>query len=476
MAQLHNLDAAQLSAAYRKLELSPVEVTTAVLEHIERWEPKLNAMYLVHRERALEQAKGAEARWRNAAPLSPIDGVPITIKENIFTAGDPAPIGSAAADLTPKSADAPSAARSREAGTVLLGKTTMPDFGMLSAGLSSFHGRTRNPWNLERNTSGSSSGAGAAGAAGYGPLHIGTDIGGSVRLPATHCGLFALKPSLGRIPVWPPFMGRVAGPMTRTVLDSAMLLQELARPDTRDFMSLPYQPVNYAALLDQMLPGQGAGSAQSLRGMRIGLMLEAGVGMAVDPQVRAASQAAAQALEREGAVIEPCAPFMTDAMLEGMARFFEARAFGDVNQMSAEQKSRLLPFILEWATHRAASFSGNDVMQGYMQVMAMREAAVQAIGQFDFVISPTSPIPAYAGDQHAPGDDPRHAFPHIGFTLPYNMSEQPASSVQWSFTDNGLPIGVQVIGQRFDDLGVMQLSRVLEVLRPAQLPWPELNA
>src|SRR5881394_4503200 len=145
--------------------------------------------------------------------------------------------------------DAPAAARVREAGCVILGKTTMPDFGMLSSGLSSIHGITRNPWNTARNTSGSSSGAGAAAAAGYAPLHVGTDIGGSVRLPATHCGIFALKPSLGRVPIYPPYIGRIVGPMTRSVGDAALLMNVIARPDARDFMSLPPADTDFASLL-----------------------------------------------------------------------------------------------------------------------------------------------------------------------------------------------------------------------------------
>jgi Asp-tRNA(Asn)/Glu-tRNA(Gln) amidotransferase A subunit family amidase len=471
MTTLHALSAAEMVAGFRKQVLSPVEVTQAVLQRIEACEPKLNAMYLVFRDQALEAAKGAEARWRNGAPLSAIDGVPITIKENIVSNGDPAPIGSAAADLTPKAYDAPPVARCREAGLVIVGKTTMPDFGMLSSGMSSFHGLTRNPWNLQRNPSGSSSGAGAAGAACYGPLHIGTDIGGSVRLPATHCGLFALKPSLGRIPIHPPFMGRVAGPMTRSVGDSALLMTELTRPDVRDYMSLPYEAIPYPQQLDALLQGQ---TRKKLKGLRVGLMLEAGSGMAVHPEVQAAVKAAAQALEKQGVVIEPCPGITTPTMLDGMAQFFEARAYADVAAMPAEHQAKLLPFIHRWATHRAAKLSAREVMLAYAQVMAMREAAISTVAKFDFVISPTSPIPAYEAEFCAPGNNPEQAFPHISFTLPFNMSEQPASSVQWDFTSDGLPLGVQVIGQRFDDLGVLQLSRVLETLRPAQRPWPEL--
>ncbi len=238
---LSQLSATQLSAGFAKGEFSPVEVAHSAFEQMQAWEPKINAMYLIHRESALASAALSENRWREGKPLSPIDGVPVTIKENIYTQGDPAPIGCAANPLTPKEADAPPSARVREAGCVILGKTTMPDFGMLSSGNSSIHGITRNPWRLDRNTSGSSSGAAAAVVAGYGPLHIGTDIGGSVRLPATHGGFFALKPSLGRIPIAPPYLGRVAGPMTRSVRDSALLMEVLSRPDIRDHMSLPYR-------------------------------------------------------------------------------------------------------------------------------------------------------------------------------------------------------------------------------------------
>src|SRR5262245_10795828 len=195
-----------LSAAYASGKLSPVEVTRACLARIDAWEPRLNAMFRLDRDGALAHARAAEARWRSGTPHSPLDGVPITIKENIYTRGDPAPIGTRANEGLPvASEDAPAAARVREAGCVILGKTTMPDYGMLSSGLSSIHGVTRNPWRLSRNPSGSSSGAGAAAAAGYAPLHLGTDIGGSVRLPATHCGIFALKPSLGRVPGYPPY-------------------------------------------------------------------------------------------------------------------------------------------------------------------------------------------------------------------------------------------------------------------------------
>src|SRR5262249_9772951 len=250
-------------------------------------------MYIIDSEGALEQAAASEKRWRESKPLSPLDGVPITIKDIIATKGDPLPIGTAAADFTPAAEDQPPAARVREAGCVILGKTTMPDFGMLASGVSSLHGTTRNPWNTERNTSGSSSGAGASIAAGYSPLALGTDIGGSVRLPAAYNGIFALKPSLGRVPIYPPYLGRVTGPMTRTVADAAMLMTALTSPDARDFMALPYDTRDWTAAL-----------AGEVRGKKLGLLIEIGAGTKPQSSVRRAIETAAKTFEDAGAIIE----------------------------------------------------------------------------------------------------------------------------------------------------------------------------
>ncbi len=463
MAELRSFSAAQVAAQYAAGALSPVDVARACLERIAACEPRLNAMYRVDRDGALAAARAAEARWRERRPLSPLDGVPVTIKENIYTKGDPAPIGTAANhDAAPQPADAPPAARLREAGCVILGKTTMPDFGMLSSGLSSLHGITRNPWNTARNTSGSSSGAGAAAAAGYAPLHLGTDIGGSVRLPATHCGIFALKPSLGRVPVYPPYIGRVTGPMTRDVESAALLMNLLSKPDARDHMSLPAEARDYADI-----------HGLKAKGLRVGFLPEMKIGYKPHPEVAAAAAAAAKALAAEGAAVEEIPSFLTEPLMDGMSRFFEARSNLDFSLMPPERRAKVLPFIAEWSTWRADAFSGKDVMAAYGAYVALRETTVRATQPYDFVLSPTSPILPYEAELPAPGNDPRNAFPHICFTLPYNMSEQPAASVNWTFSRDRLPIGVQVIGRRFDDLGVLRLARLLEQLRPAQLPWPE---
>ena len=461
MNALHDLSATALLAAYRSKELSPLEVTRAVLDHIHAWEPHLQATYALDGAAALAQAEASQARWLKGAPQGALDGVPTMIKENIATEGVPMPLGSGATVLVPVPRDAPPAARLREAGAVILGKTTMPDYGMLSSGLSSFHPLTRNPWDLTKGPGGSSAGAGAGGAAGYGPLHLGTDIGGSVRLPAGWCGIFALKPSLGRVPIDPPFAGRVAGPMTRTVADAALMMSVLSQPDARDAMSLPYQEIDWS----QPMFG--------VKGLTIGLHLDAGWGLPVDAEVRSAVEAAAKAFEAAGATVVPIPGFMTRAMAEGMNDFWRTRCWLDISTFSDERRAKVLPFIVEWA-RGGAGLSGERVFKGYSQMAAMRDAAVAACAPFDFVLSPTAPMTAFAAELPCPTNDPALPFEHIAFTLPYNMSEQPAASINCGYSAAGLPIGLQIIGKRHDDLGVLQLARAWEQMRPAQRPWPAL--
>src|ERR1700675_2213609 len=293
VTSLHDLSAVDLLAGFRAKQFSPSEVLEDVLAHVAEWEPHIKALYAFDPDGARTVAKASTERWHKGEPIGPLDGVPTTIKENIATLGVPVPLGAATTKLVPAAADAPPAARLREAGAVIFSKTTMPDYGMLSSGLSSFHPLTRNPWDLGKNPGGSSSGAGAAGAAGYGPLHLGTDIGGSVRLPACWNGLVALKPSLGRVPVDPPYVGRVAGPMTRTVDDAALMMSVLSRPDRRDGMSLPAHEINWKAL------------DKSPRKLRIGLMLDAGTGQPLEKEVREVAVKAAKAFESAGGVPPP---------------------------------------------------------------------------------------------------------------------------------------------------------------------------
>jgi Asp-tRNA(Asn)/Glu-tRNA(Gln) amidotransferase A subunit family amidase len=460
MSALHELSAAELSRLYATGAASPVEVTQAVIAHIARWEPRLCALYAYDPDSALQQARESEARWRAGQARSPIDGVPLTLKENIATKGVPLPAGTAATVLTPAAEDAPPAARMREAGCVLLGKTTMPDYGMLTSGLSSFHHLSRNPWNLALNPGGSSAGAAAAAAAGYGPLHVGTDIGGSIRLPAGLCGLFGLKPSLGRIPIKPPYAGRVAGPMTRTVTDAALMMRPLTKPDWRDTTSLPAHQIDWDDLHIEV------------RGLRIGLQMEAGWGLPADADTRAAVEAAARAFEAAGAIVEPLGPFSTRAMADGMDRFWRMRSYLDMSALPPERQARVLPYIRDWVA-TGASLSAAEVFQGYSQMAALRDAAVAACQPFDFVLSPVNPVASYPADWASPINDPARPFEHIPFTLPYNMSEQPAASIDCGVTANGQPIGLQIVGQRHDDIGVMRMARAWEQMRPTPRPWPQ---
>jgi aspartyl-tRNA(Asn)/glutamyl-tRNA(Gln) amidotransferase subunit A len=465
MTKIHNLTAHALASAYRARALSPVEVAQAALARVAAWEPKINAMYIIDAEGALAGAQASEARWQAGAPLSELDGVPVTIKDNIAVKGFATPVGTAAGDLVPSPVDAPPSARVREAGCVIIGKTTMPDYGMLVSGVSSLHGITRNPWNLTRNPGGSSSGAGASLVAGYTPIALGTDIGGSVRLPAAYNGIFALKPSLGRVPIYPPFLGRTTGPMTRTVADAALLLSALTKPDARDFMCLPYQETDWAAV--------ARGDAEpGVKGKRLGLVLDIGAGLPLQGAVRDAVTAAASLFEQAGAIVEPVAPFLDRETLEGVNGFFQARLLADVKKLATERQARALPFVLSWC-QRAEKLSAVDAANNLQLVMSMREKAVAATDPFDFLIAPTSPITAYGAEEATPGNNPERPFEHIAFTVPFNMSEQPAASICAGYDADAMPVGLQIIGRRFDDAGVLGMAAAFEAMRPALRPWPE---
>lgn len=460
MTALHDRGAVELLALYARREVSPVEVLNDLLAHIERSEPKIAALWALDADAALVAARDSEARWQRNAAL-PLDGVPVTIKENIATRGVPVPLGCAATPLVPAAVDAPPAARLREAGAVIVAKTTMPDLGMLSSGLSSFHRLSRNPWDPSKNPGGSSAGAAAACAAGYGPLHLGTDIGGSIRLPAGWCGIVGFKPSLGRIPIDPPYAGRVAGPMTRTVADAALAMSVLAQPDARDTMSLPHQPIAWHELDLQ------------LRGLKIGLWLDAGWGTPLDSGVRAIVETAARAFEQAGADVEPLLPFTTRAMIDGLDAFWRMRAWLDISTWPPARQAQVLPYIHHWA-RAAGALSGEQVFRGHGQMAAIRDATVAATQRFDFVLSPVSPVLSFAAEFASPQNDPTRPFEHVAFTLPFNMSEQPAVALNGGYSASGFPIGVQLAGRRHDDLGVLRIARAFEQLRGAQRPWPTL--
>jgi aspartyl-tRNA(Asn)/glutamyl-tRNA(Gln) amidotransferase subunit A len=459
VSPLHDLSAVDLLAGYRAKQFTPSEVLEDVLTHVARWEPHIRALYGFDPDGARAVAKASTERWQNGAPAGTLDGVPVTIKDNVATKGVPVPLGAASNKLTPSPVDAPPAARLREAGAVIFSKTTMPDYGMLSSGLSSFHPLTRNPWNLAKNPGGSSSGAGAAAAAGYGPLHLGTDIGGSVRLPACWCGLVALKPSLGRVPIDPPYVGRVAGPITRTVDDAALMMSVLSRPDRRDGMSLPPDNINWKSL------------EKSPRKLRIGLMLDLGVGQPLEQEVRSVAVKAAKAFEAAGAVVTEVDGVLTRELLDGLDSFWRARMWDDLSKLEPTERNKALPYIAKWA-ERGARLSGVEVVRGFNATMAIRTAAAKLFCDVDYVISPVSPVVNFPAEFASPLNDPEKPFEHICYTVPWNMSENPAIAINGGYDRTDFPIGVQIVGRRFDDHGVLAMAKTFESLRGAQKPWP----
>ena len=439
------LTATELVAAYASRDLSPVEVLHDVADVIEAREPELNAFWHLDLEGAATAARASEERWRRAEPTGPIDGVPVTVKENLGRAGVPMPAGNAGVEPGVPTRSSPVVERVEESGGVILGSTVMPDWGMLSSGVSSLHGITRSPWDPTLTTGGSSSGAGAAAAGGYGPLHVGTDIGGSIRLPGTWLGLTTLKPSAGRVPLDTPYLGRVAGPLTRSAGDAALLLSVISRPDARDWTSLP--PVD----LGTVLPPEPL----DVSGLKVGLQLDAGCGLPLDPEVQAAVEAASEVFAAAGADVAPLGPFMTPQMLRDLDEFWRVRSLTDFDALSPEARARVLPFIQRWVL-AVRDVDGPSVLRDYASIMQLQQATVAATEAFDLVLSPVAPVTAFSAEWPMPWGEDDKGMAHIGFTAPYNMSGQPAASVNCGFTADGRTIGLQVSGRRFDDVGVLR--------------------
>ncbi|TDD59317.1 amidase [Kribbella antibiotica] len=457
---LADLTATELLIRFRERSLSPVEVIEDVLTRVDELEPHLRATYALDPAAARIAARESEARWRDGT-AGALDGVPVTIKENIATRGTPVPQGTAATELIPATEDAPAAARLREAGAVIFSKTTMPEYGMLSSGVSTFHHLTRNPWDVSKTAGGSSAGAAAAAAAGYGPIHLGTDIGGSIRLPAGWCGLVGLKPTHGRIAVGNPYPGRAIGPLTRTAADAALALSVMSGYDPRDHTSYPPAPDNAVRTLESALRP----------GLRVALLLDAGFGLPVDPEVSAAVSAVAALLEKEGAIVEPIAPIITREMLDGLDRFWRIRSATDIAALPEERRAKVLPQIRDWVA-TAGELTGSDVFHGYTQMGAMAAAVTKVFTSYDVILSPVAPITAFPAELAYPTDDPAKPFEHIAFTVPYNMSAHPATTFNAGWSPIGLPIGAQIAVPHHQDMTALALAERLDSALPAHRPWP----
>ncbi|MRX43065.1 amidase [Agromyces kandeliae] len=451
--------AADLATAFRAGAATPLAVAEDALARIARFEPVVNAFSDHDPDQVRADAAASADRHRRGAPIGPLDGVPVTVKENMLRAGVAARSGSAASAPVVPEADSPIVARLREAGAVILGSTTMPDWGMLSSGVSSLHGITRSPLDPALTVGGSSAGAGAAAAAGLGPIHMGTDIGGSVRFPAAWLGLVGLKPSAGRVPIDPPYLGRVGGPIGRRVADLAAAMAVVTRPDVRDHTSLPYERLDWAD------------PAVDVRGLRIAVHTEAGAGLPVDPEVAATVRAAAERFASAGAEVVELAPFLDDGLLGQVDRFWRVRFRRTYDDLTREARDRVLPYIARWVAP-GAGVSGTAALAAYDDIGELRHRTVLATAGFDAVLSPVAPMAAFPAERPMPWGEEDLGMAHIAFTLPYNMSGQPAVSINAGTTSDGRAIALQVAGPRFADLGVLALAAWWERERSADAAVP----
>ena len=462
------LSATDLLQQYRAKKLSPVEALRAVLARVEALNPVLNCFNLVDEKVALAAARASESRWQKGEPMGPLDGVPTSIKDIILTKGWPTRRGSKTVDPKgPWNDDAPAVARLREAGAVLFGKTTTPEFGWKGVTDSPLTGITRNPWNPKKTPGGSSGGSAAAVASGMGPLTVGTDGGGSIRIPCAFTGLFGLKPSFGRVPAWPlsPF-GTVAhlGPITRTVTDAALMMNVLALPDARDWHALPWDKRNYLHGLEE-----------GVTGLRIAYSPDLGYAK-VDREIAALVKRAAKAFEDLGAKVEEADPGFEDQQQVFTLHWFPGAAYV-VRGIPAAKRKLMDKGLLEVA--RAGE---RITMQQYQDGVARRGALGTLMNRFhekyDLLLTPTVATAAFELGILYPDvidGKPVSREASSAFTFPFNMTGEPAASVPCGFTREGLPIGLQVVGRRFADATVLRACAALEKARPWADRRPSLS-
>lgn len=459
MTSIASLSAAELGGFYAARALSPVEVARDALARIDRFEPEVNAFVVRDEQVTLAMAEAAQARWLKGDALGPLDGVPVTIKDNLGVAGWPMRRGSAVASDAPFQQDAPATARLREAGCVFLGKTTMPEYGWKGVGDSPLSGITRNPWDVSTGPGGSSSGAAVAAALNLGCIHLGTDGAGSVRIPAAFCGVFGLKPSYGRVPAWPvSTMGFLAhlGPLTRTVRDSALAMNAIGRPDARDMTAFKDMPPDFTAELDR-----------GVRGLRIAWSPRLGVDVPVDSEIAALAHAAALVFEELGASVEEVDPGSDDPV-ETLMTLWAAGAALALRSADAATRGRMDPGLVAVAEmgERIDSATYVDALLNQRNALSYRMA--QFHERFDLLLTPTLPLPAFAVGRNTPGhgrygEDWTRWTP---FTYPFNITQQPAAAVPCGLTSAGLPASLQIVGPFGSDLLVMQAAAAFEAVRP----------
>ena len=453
--------ALDLVELYRTKALSPVETTQALLTRLDALQPVLNAFCVIDRDGALGAARASEERWRAGKPLSPLDGVPATIKDLVLMRGFPTLRGSRLVDPEQDwSEDGPAVARLREAGMVILGKTTTPEFGWKAIGDSPLTGITRNPWNLERTTGGSSAGAAAACAAGIAPLHVGSDGAGSIRIPSCFTGIFGIKASFGRVPAHPPSaMGLLShvGPMTRHVRDAALMLNVLTRPDDRDPYALPFDGRDWLA-----------GIEDGVRGWRVAYSADLGYAR-VDPEIAAATAAAAKQFEALGAVVEEVGGIF-DSPREALLTIWSTGTAWLLAGYPRDKRGLCDPGLV------AAATAGERIAAAdYLAADIARTALGRRMGEFhrryDLLLTPMMSVPALPVGQDL--NDPageEHWVDWSPFSYPFNMTRQPAASVPCGLTSVGLPIGLQIVGPLYAEDRVLRAARAFETTQPVRLP------
>ncbi len=449
--------ATDLARLVRTKAVSPVEITRALLGRIDRVDAQLNAFCTVTHDLALAAARVAEESVMRGA-AGPLCGVPFSVKDLSWTAGVRTMSGSFIFEERVPDVDAPVVRRLKAAGGIMLGKTTTPEFGWKGLGDSPLTGITRNPWNAGMTTGGSSAGAGAASAAGLGPLHQGSDGAGSIRIPAAFCGVYGLKPSFGRVPYWPtPNNDNTShiGPLTRTVADAALMLSVMAGPDDWDRTTLEAPPADYVGRL-------GAG----VRGLRVAWSPTLG-GLRVDPDVAAVAAGAARAFEEIGCVVEEVEPAWPDtaALIRGLWSAHEAGTLaGYLPAWRDRMDPELVACIEDGLRHTVA-----DYVQQRARKLEFWDAVRAFFETYDLLLTPSLSVAAFPVGRLNPEGWPQHAWDWIGwasFSYPFNFTGQPAATVPAGLTRAGLPVGLQIVGRRFADLTVLQASAAFEAARP----------
>ncbi len=464
MSDILSYDAHDLLAAYRNRTLSPREAVKAALDAIERFEPALNAFVAIDGERALESAGASEERWMRGEPKGALDGLPMTVKDNIAWTGFSMRRGSRTASEKPMDVTSPVVERMMDAGAIPLGRTAMPEFGWKGLGHSPLHGITRNPWDTRMTTGGSSAGAGAAAALNLGVLHIGTDGAGSIRIPSGFCGVFGLKPSYGRIPAFPPSPFAIVshiGPMTRSVRDAALMLSETAGPDVRDITAI-HTPA----------PDFRVGLEDGVRGLRIAWSPRLGYVEKLDPEVEEMTAKAARVFEELGAHVETADPGFAEP-LAILHTLWHTGAWSVVRSIPEARWAELDQGFLA-AALKGREVTGSDFVAGAGARNAVFEAMARFHQRYDLLLTPTLALPAFEGGHDTPPDgsfgDDWLAF--APYSYPFNLTLQPAASVPCGLTAAGLPVGLQIVGPMLADGRVLAASRAFEAARP----WERLAA